>query len=215
MRKTLALGLLLIGVSAQATNYNVQLLQGLSPGAAGSSGSLAYGLNENGQVVGRSYNSVSGVQEAVIWNNGVIASLGTEGIARAVNNAGTVVGETGGALLGFPQGRAFTWSGSGPVQDIGDLGGLWSGAYDINENGVVTGFACTNTNLTCIFQAHGFRYDTTNGMVDLGSINNAADSYSRGHGINDAGEIVGRSSITSFTGSDKFMVHWDASNNLT
>jgi len=94
VRKFLALGLLFMGVAAHATNYDVQLLQGLSPGAAGSSGSLAYGLNESGQVVGRSYNSATGVQEAVIWDNGIIASFGVEGIARAVNNNGTVVGTT-------------------------------------------------------------------------------------------------------------------------
>ena len=211
MKKILAIGLLVAGTSAHAVDYNVQLLQSLSGGD-----SLAYGLNENGTVVGQSFNSATNQKEAVVWNNGVVASLGVKGLARAVNNSGTVVGETGDVFLGFPNGYAFSWSGSGPVTNLGTINdGLYSGAYDINESGVITGFSCTNANATCVFQSHGFRYDGGT-MTDLGAVPaDPSTAYSRGHGINDSGEIAGRGSITTFTGSDKHMVYWDGANNLT
>ncbi|MBT8422774.1 MAG: hypothetical protein HKN56_09410 [Gammaproteobacteria bacterium] len=210
MKKILAAGLLVASLSAHAVDYEVQLLQSLSAGGD----SLAYGLNDNGTVVGQSFNSTTGQNEAAVWTNGVVASLGVKGLARAVNNSGTVVGETGDAFLGFPNGYAFSWSGSGPVTDLGTINdGLYSGAYDINDSGVITGFSCTNPTAACVFQSHGFRYDSGS-MTDLGAVS-VYSGYSRGHGINDSGEIAGRGSLVNFIDSDKHMAYWDSSNNLT
>lgn len=209
MKKFLAAGLLLCAGVANAAGYDVQVLQSLSSGGD----SLAYGLNDNGTVVGQSFNSTTGVKEAVVWQNGIVTSLGTEGIARAVNNSGTIVGETGNANLGNPNGRAFKVE-NGVYSQIGDLGGLYSGAYDVNESGTITGYACTNTGIACIFQAHGFRYTNSTGMQDLGAVS-VFSGYSRGHGINDAGKIAGRASLVNFGGSDKQLAFWDAANTIT
>lgn len=208
MKKILAVSLLVASASAQAVDYNVQLLQSLSPGG----NSWAYGLNDNGMVVGQSFNTTTGLKEAVVWDNGIVMSLGTQGLARSVNNAGTIVGETGNVSLGNPNGRAFKYEG-GVLTDIGDLGGTYSGAYDINESGVITGYSCTDTNFACIFRSHGYRYEGGS-MTDLGAVS-VATGYSRGHGINDNGDIAGRGSLVEFSGSEKHMVRWDSANNLT
>jgi len=86
VKKFVALSLLLLSTAANAIQYNVAVLGGLG-GDAG-----AYGMNGSGQVVGKSYNSITEQNAAVIWNNGIVTSLGFQGIARAVNNSGTVVG---------------------------------------------------------------------------------------------------------------------------
>ena len=80
LKTIVTLGLLLASATANAVTYNITQLSTLG------SDSKAFGLNENGQVVGQSYNASTSQLESVIWNNGVIQSLGVTGIARAVNN---------------------------------------------------------------------------------------------------------------------------------
>ena len=177
--------------------------------------SLAYGINDSGMIVGQSFNSATGRLEAVVWTNGVIQSLGFQGIARAVNNSGTVVGETGVALLQIPNGRAFKWS-NGVYTDLGDLGGAYSGAYDINDAGQITGFAFTDPGPTAtdpiVQYTHAFKYE--NGvMADLGTVSTPL-GYSRGHGINAAGEVAGRASLVEFGDSAKHQAVWDALGNI-
>ena len=120
VRKILALSLLLASTQALAVQYQIQQLPSLSVGGY----AAAYGLNENGMVVGQALNTSTGQLEAVIWNNGSVSSLGFQGIARDVNNSGTVVGETGLALsVQIATGRAFKWDSTNGYVDLGDLGG--------------------------------------------------------------------------------------------
>jgi probable HAF family extracellular repeat protein len=207
LRKILALGLLVLSSTANAVTYNITQLQSLS----GEGTSLAYALNENGTVVGKSYNSVSGVQEAVVWNNGIVQSLGVEGLARGVNNNGQVVGQTGSISLGFPNGQAFVWSASDGYSELGTLGGSYAGAYDINESGVITGHSWIAAN-NAVGSTHAFKYEDGT-MTDLGTVTDPL-GYSRGHGINDAGEVAGRASAILFTGSDKHQATWDANGTI-
>ncbi len=95
--------------------------------------------------------------QSVIWQAGTIQSLGVDGIARGINNSGTVVGETGSASLSQPTGYAYSWTQGGGTTNLGTLGGAQSGAYDINEAGVITGFAWPTTAVFST-QAHGFIY---------------------------------------------------------
>jgi len=198
---------------ASADTYSIQLLETLETGAGAAN--LAYGLNENGTVVGQSYNSVSGANEAVKWNsNGTIQSLGFAGLARAVNNNGTIVGETGGAVLQTPNGNAFSWQG-GVTTNLGTLGGAFSGAYDINDSGVITGFANIDPLgfTPAVYRTHAFKYENGT-MGDLGTVW-SPNGYSRGHGINDAGEIAGRASITDFENSQKHQATWNTSGTIS
>lgn len=190
--------------AAHAATYNLTQLQSLSS----TGNSLAYGLNENGTVVGQSYNSTTAQLEAVVWSGGTVTSIGVKGIARAVNNSGVVVGETGTATL-LSDGRAFMWQ-AGTYTDIGTLGGSVAGAYDINETGLITGISTVP--LLGTGSLHAFKYDSGT-MSDLGTVS-VYDGYARGHGINDAGEVVGRASLLLFFGSDKHMAHWEADGTL-
>lgn len=176
--------------------------------------SVAYGLNENGMIVGQSLNAATGKIEAVVWSGVGIQSLGFEGLARAVNNNGTVVGETGLAVsVQLPNGRAFMWN-AGVYTDLGDLGGIYAGAYDVNDAGQITGFAFTPPGPTPAVQfAQAFLYEN-GAMTGLGTVSSPT-GYSRGHGINEAGEVAGRASLVDFANSDKHMASWDAAGNIS
>jgi probable HAF family extracellular repeat protein len=196
---------LFISTAANAVQYNISVL-----GTLGGD-SKAYALNDNGMVVGKSYNSSTSQMESAIWNGGVVQSLGVTGIARGVNNNGTVVGETGSADLFQPTGYAYSWTSSGGVKDLGTLGGAQSGAYDINEAGVITGFAWPpGAQFSTYGQGFIYQDDT---MSPLGTYNHP-DGYSRGHGINDSNQIAGRSSDGVFGGNPKYATYWDENQNL-
>jgi probable HAF family extracellular repeat protein len=205
VKKILALALLLSGTAANAVTYNISVLDSLG------GDSKAYALNDNGMVVGQSYNSTTAQMESVVWNGGIVQSLGITGIARGVNNSGMVVGETGSASLTLPDGYAYSWTSGGGVNNLGTLGGSTSGAYDINEAGVITGFAW-QAGAQFSTQGKGFIYQNGT-MTSLGTFS-TPDGYSRGHGINNSNEIVGRASVGDFGGNPKYTTYWDADQNL-
>lgn len=210
MQKILLASLLFISTAANAITYNITQLPPLSSGG----GSTAYGVNSSGQVVGNSYNNATGLYEAVVWNNGVAVSLGVEGMARAINDSGTVVGETGSdaaSSTGVGNGIAFMYSG-GVYTSLGTLGGTTSGAWGINNSGTIVGMSNVGDDPANVLKAHAFKY-AGGVMTDLGT--NSPGGYSRAHAINAAGEIVGRGSVGTFAGSDKFMAYWDSTNSLT
>ncbi len=202
------------GAAKAQTTYTIQALDKLGASTAAAK-NQAYGLNDSGQIVGQSYNPVTGTNEAVIWNSsGTATSLGVTGIARAVNNNGVVVGETGNASLMSPNGQAFSWQG-GTLNYLGTLGGAYSGAYDINENGLITGFANIDPMgyIPSVYRTHAFAY--INGtMTDLGTVSTAT-GYSRGHGINDNGEVAGRASLVDFENSSKHQATWNSNGDIT
>ncbi len=198
----LLLGALLLSPASYAVPYNLQVLQSLS----GTGNSSAYALNDNGTVVGQSYNSSSDRLESVYWSGGNAQSLGVTGSGRGINNSGTIVGETGNLNLGSPNGQAYSYTTSGGVVLLGTLGGAYSSAYDINEGSVITGVSQTPSGDSRGSQ--GFVYE--NGvMTSLGTVSSPT-GYSRGHGINDSGQITGRASQIDFQGSEKHMTYWDA-----
>lgn len=152
------------------------LLAALTLAAAGSPVA-----NAGSQTVGSRYASVE---------------LGTLGgpysHARAINNAGQIVGESsfnGDDWLA----RAFLYQ-NGVMTDLGTLGGTSSRALGINNSGHVTGYA----NLPGDFISHAFLYSDGR-LNDLGAP--AAGVSTLGHAINDAGLIVGET-------DSEAMVYW-------
>ena len=71
--------------------------------------------------------------------------------------------------------------------DLGLLGGSYSEALDINDNGVVVGWAENAHGY-----AHAFRWTRSGGMKDLGSLG-GPQSFSKAVGINEHGIIAGLS----------------------
>ncbi|TDJ44568.1 MAG: hypothetical protein E2O50_02895 [Gammaproteobacteria bacterium] len=97
---------------------------------------------------------------------------------------------------------------------MGDLNGIYTGAYDINDSGVITGNSFYNNQTAFgLLSMHAYRWEDGT-MTDLVPPN-AENGYSRGIGINNNGDIIGRASIDTFTNSNKFMGQWDSANTFT
>jgi probable HAF family extracellular repeat protein len=127
---------------------------------------------------------------AFIWQNGVMAYLGTLGgnytYARAINNAGQVIG-TGTTSPDNSQTHSYLWQ-NGVMTDLGTLGGINASAYAINSVGQVVGQSETSSG-----DYHAFLWQ--NGvMTDLGTLGGNRSSASA---INNAGQIVGESTTAS------------------
>jgi probable HAF family extracellular repeat protein len=138
-------------------------------GTLGGNHSLAYGVNEAGQVVGASQ-TAEGQWQAFLWQDGQMTGLGTLGgtqsTAYAVNLSGHVVGESTGDGHGW---RAVVWQGN----DLLDLGPTSEAAFAINDAGLVVGGS----------DGRAFIWD--------GEVSLIVDYASEAHGINDAGLVVG------------------------
>jgi probable HAF family extracellular repeat protein len=162
-----------------------------SLGTLGGRESYAYGINNNGQVVGTSRIAGDSAHHAFLYSGGVMIDLGTLGgtysEAFGINNNGQVVGHSDFAT-GYPEYHAFVYSG-GVMIDLGTFGGTYSysEARGINNNGQVAGWS----NLAGDEPPHAFLY-SGGVMTDLGTLG-GTQSYARG--INNNGQVVGFSWI--------------------
>ena len=179
---------LIVTSSALATTYTFTTLD-----APGASFSVAYGINNAGQVVGEVEFSdpFQPIQRATRWDGGTATDLGTLGGARAfaydINNAGQVVGWS--LTSGDAATHATRWDG-GTATDLGTfLGGALgtSVAYGINDAGQVVGYSTYGSG-----GPHATRWDGGT-LTDLGF-----GSASSATGINNAGQITGYNLPPSF-----------------
>ena len=184
-----------------ATDSQIKLDTGLTNPTA-----VAFDVNDSGQAVGWASSRVTTNMEkapktAYISNpDGTVsyipgAYVGTEYVAdgpgssaNAINNAGLVTGYT--TIDGNWQ--AFLYdSANNDFTTLGTLGGgLTSVGTDVNELGVVVGYATRADGVERAFLAFGGT------IVDLGAL--GGEGTSQAHGMNDKGDIVGTSNGHAF-----------------
>src|SRR5258707_1307612 len=150
--------------------------------------SAALGLNDNGGVVGYSFQGDNYQAFLYSQSSGSSTDVGSLGgqmnAAYAINDAGQIVGRTDtdqGAIHAF-----LLASPGGDLKDIGTLGGNNSEALAINKSGEVVGDAETGNGAP-----HAFLY-RKGSTRDLGVLT-GFDTASYARSINSQGEIVGDS----------------------
>jgi probable HAF family extracellular repeat protein len=120
---------------------------------------------------------------------GLAGPDGRFNFARAINEAGQVVGTSG---RGETNHHATLWTAKGAIVDLGTLGGPSSHALGINNRGQVVGQSATADNHIRAFL--WYRGE----MTDLGVLDpSAADPFSTAEEINNGGQVVGNSMIGS------------------
>ncbi len=147
--------------------------------------SQAYGINDNRMVVGGSRVD-SNNWHAFLWSDGIISDIhtlpGNYSEASTINSNGWIIGE-----YTSPTGEnsAFLYKDT-EMMEIGTLGGDLTDVDDINNYGQIVGSSRTlNGDLRAFIWDNGV-------MTNLGNNTIAA------RGINDAGQIVGRTNTGSF-----------------
>lgn len=161
--------------------------------------SFAYAINSDGKIVG-SQGSIANIYDGVVLNRatswdavtgqnlGNYANIFTDhsySLAYGINASGQVVGVSAQLRQGSYAElytHATLWSGS--VTDLGTLGGDYSSASAINDQGVIVG----------VSNAHqgGYQHATIwdgNGIHALGTLDEQATS--RAISINNVGDVVG------------------------
>ncbi len=133
-------------------------------GTLGGKVSVAFGINDSGQVVGESYTRGPFVKRRpFIWENGFMTALGNlgqdDGAAESINELGQVVGWSRRDDRSWGRRHAFLWF-QGDMVDLGTLGGDESYAKDVNDLGLVVGEAAGEDGPFAAFLWQG-------GMVDL------------------------------------------------
>ncbi len=152
-------------------------------GTLGGRNSVAYDVNDKGDVVG--YSNVNRRDNhAFIYtiNNGIvdIGTLGGRGsYAEAVNDNGVVVGYS---MMANGRYNSFIYDDNG-MQSLGTLGGNTSYAFGVNNLREVVGVSEMAGGTR-----HAFLYDTSGNMSDLGTL---GGSYSVAWDINNNGRVVG------------------------
>jgi len=138
---------------------------------------FAYGINNNGQIVGDN--------ETPVWNayrydstSASLTNISSLRVAYGINDNGQIIGEVGG--------RSYLWN-NGVLTDLGTLGGSNVIARAINLSGQITGWSDIGS------QTHAFLWDK-GVMKDLGTL---GGTISYAYGINSYGQVVGWSQMAN------------------
>lgn len=160
------------------------------------SGKWGMSINDLGIIAGTDYSGYlrgflsDGTSSVTLFGQGNLQSL-----AYGINASNVVVGYS---ATGDPtEGRAAIWAGGGAPTLLGTLGGKDSLARDINDAGLVTGYARDNQT-----KYRAFLWDGTT-MTNLGTL--GGDS-SYGYHINASGQVVGKADTSG--GNAVHAVRW-------
>lgn len=170
--------------------------------------SLAYAMNNLGQVAGAASQVVGGVAirnaDGSAITPGVLPGDRT-GRAQAINDNGAIAGVSLGTTAGRCGLRAFAWSPTEGMRALGSLVPLrpyslpmWTEAWGINNRGQVVGTGAVDSPCGLGAISHAF-VSTPTGLKDLhvASLPPAPGSLgSTAYAINDAGIAVGNTPIS-------------------
>jgi probable HAF family extracellular repeat protein len=188
--------------------------------------SFAFWVSDCGLVAGESENGIDPLTggpalEAIIWGkDGFMNDLGTFGgndsFSSAVNDRGEVDGvalnkipDPYGFLFFMPgvtQSRAFRWTQSEGLQDLGTLGGPDSGAFLINESGQISGWSFTSSTVnsaTGLPTLDPFFWENGK-MLDMGTLGGV---FGRSFALNNRGQVAGFSDLAGDQSCHPFL--WD------
>lgn len=158
-------------------------------GTLGGSVTWAFGLNNAGQVTGRS-TLANEVEHAFLWSaNTGLRDLGVLAGAResngaAINNLGVVIGTSDAVPAMAP--RAFRWGAAAGIENLGALLDHFpdsSGATALNDAGLIAGNSDVSDN-----DRHAFAWTRQQGMVDIDTLNSP---YSLPVAVGANGEVAG------------------------
>ncbi len=179
-------------------------------GTLGGPDSVAWFVNERGQVGGQSYinsipNPATGVPTVdpfFIAEDGRMVDVGslggTSSVLVGLNNSGQMTGTM--TLAGDTSYHPFLWS-DGLLTDLGTFGGDCGEAHALNDAGVVVGWACDNQFAVFAFV---WRNDV---LTNLGTVD--GDPCSVSDGINSRGQVVGESSPSCFGAAVQEAFLWE------
>jgi probable HAF family extracellular repeat protein len=154
----------------------------------------AYGINNNGQIVGSQYADPEARNQAILWPGigGAPVDLGTIGgnisTASAINDSGLVVGwatdspSSGGQLLTL---RAFAWTAIDGMTNLVSRGVGCCTAEDVNNLGQIVGYDAT--------RKRGYFLDTAGSAVFTDALESSG--LTGLSAINNLGQAVGHSSF--------------------
>lgn len=145
------------------------------------------GINNSGEVVGRSYTGAVNYH-TLVYSNGQVTDLGTFGGlasgATAVNDSGQIVGQI--ILPGTNNQEQYLYS-NGQITNLGSLGGSGGFPAAINKSGQIVGWAYLAGDAV----THGYLYKNGE-MKDLNNLIPSGSGFTitSGNGINASGQIT-------------------------
>lgn len=169
----------------------------------------AYGFdaNRDGSVIVGTFVDAAGEQRAFRWTTakGLVDLDGKHSAAWGVSDDGSAIAGQSDAWVGDRfETHAFRWTKQGGLVDINPGSGWGSMAYDISGNGdVVVGVFGTGGT------SHAFRWATSQGFKDLGTLRPDSLGESQANAVNrDGSVVVGWSSIV---GGNRHPFRWTKS----
>lgn len=183
----IVLSLILITFLGIQTSYAAPVVVDFRDlGTLGGHTSYAYGINELGQVVGKSYKGDGSPECAFVWTETegmkpLDRISGLSSFAHGINNLGQAVG--GQVMIINPYTvHAVLWDveTGAVIDDVGSIGSYCQ-ANDINDNGQIVGY---DNGLGAFLWTEG------NGQVSL-----FGDTGSQAFAINQSGQVIGPSPL--------------------